>query len=147
TEVPSSEAIVITPEYVAEVKTELSEGRRAGFRFFVKNNKKIIAGVGVLFSISAIALFSSSFFGADIQKSGKSNIQEVSNIQPDVTGDELLSDTSETGTISQPETATIPVETPNYELGRDYNIVKNTKKNIQTKKSIPTTSEEETLTP
>ncbi|MDD2892182.1 MAG: hypothetical protein PHQ95_04405, partial [Candidatus Gracilibacteria bacterium] len=41
TEVPSSEAIVITPEYVAEVKTELSEGRRAGFRFFVKNNKKI----------------------------------------------------------------------------------------------------------
>lgn len=145
--IPSNEAMVITPEYVAEVKTELSEGRRAGFRFFVKNNKKIVAGVGVLFSISAIALFSSSFFGADIQQSGKSNIQEVSNVQPNITGDELLSDISETGTISRPETTIISVETPNYELGRDYNIVKNTKKNIQTKKSIPTASEEKTLTP
>jgi hypothetical protein len=38
-----SDTPVITSEYVAEVKTELSEQRRAGFRFFVQKNTKIMA--------------------------------------------------------------------------------------------------------
>lgn len=68
-EEPSNNSI-ITPEYIAEVKTELSEGRRAGFRFFVQKKTKIMAGIGlVVLSISAIALFSGSFLGENIQKS------------------------------------------------------------------------------
>lgn len=39
----SSNNIVVTPEYVAEVKTELSEARRAGFRFFLQKKTKIMA--------------------------------------------------------------------------------------------------------
>ncbi len=33
----------ITKEYVAEVKTELSENRRAGFRFFLQKKTKVLA--------------------------------------------------------------------------------------------------------
>jgi hypothetical protein len=33
----------VSTEHVAEVKTELSEQRKAGFRFFVQKKKKIIA--------------------------------------------------------------------------------------------------------
>lgn len=39
----SSNNVIFTPEYVAEVKTELSEGRRAGFRFFLQRKTKIMA--------------------------------------------------------------------------------------------------------
>ena len=51
TETVVTEAVSVTPEYVAEVKTELSEGRRAGFRFLVQKKTKIIAGVTVVFSL------------------------------------------------------------------------------------------------
>ena len=48
-------------EHVAEVKTGLSEQRRAGFRFLTKQKTKILTGVGVLVSISVIAMVSNSF--------------------------------------------------------------------------------------
>ncbi len=66
----STDTGIITPEYVAEVKMELSEGRRAGFRFFLQKKTKILAGAGiVVLSLSAIALFSGAFFQTDVQKS------------------------------------------------------------------------------
>lgn len=67
---------IITPEYVEEVKTELSEGRRAGFRFFVKNRTKILAGIGVISSLSIMAIFSGAFINNNVHKAGKVNIQE-----------------------------------------------------------------------
>jgi len=133
---------IITPEYVAEVKAELSEGRRAGFRFFVQNKTKIIAGIGVLFSISAIAMFSGSFLSVDIEKSGKSNIQET--IVDTVPNDIIPSDT-QTETPSMIETES-PV-TPSYEIGRDYSVTKNTKKNIRTKTPTDTLTGAEIPTP
>ena len=62
--------VVPTPEYVAEIKTELSGQRRAGFRFFAQKKTKILAGLGLaVLSISAVVLFSDSFFLMDLQKS------------------------------------------------------------------------------
>ena len=58
----------LTPEYVAEVKTELSEGRRAGFRFFLQRKSKIIAGVSFVLISSIALIFSGSFLSTDIQK-------------------------------------------------------------------------------
>lgn len=127
-EEPSDTIIVPTQEYVAEVKTELSEQRRAGFRFFVQKKTKIMAGISlVVFSAAAMTLLSHSFLAAWIQKSGKSNIQEVvlkpieNNKWPDAE-------------VSTPVTPPV-VETSGYEMGRDYSVTKNTKKNIRTKTS------------
>ena len=64
-------------EYVEEVKTDLSEQRRAGFRFLIKQRTKVLAGLSILISISIIAMVSNSFLSTTIPK-GKSNIQEVS---------------------------------------------------------------------
>ncbi len=133
---------IITQEYVAEVKAELSEGRRAGFRFFVQNKTKIIAGVGVLFSISAIAMFSGSFLSVDIEKSGKSNIQEtIVNTPPvDVSPSDLEP-------ILPPVMEVESDILPSYEIGRDYSITKNTKKNIQNKTPQDTFTGAEIPTP
>ena len=129
-------------EYVAEVKTELSEQRRAGFRFFMHKKTKILAGVSfVLLSVSAMAFFSGSLFSIDMQKSGKSNIQETAILEPTNTV------TAEVENIVE-NTEVVPViATPSYEIGRDYSVTKNKKKNIQSKSSsgvlndIPTVSE------
>lgn len=119
-------ATVVTPEYVAEVKTELSERRRAGFRFFVKNKTKILAGMGIVFSLSVVAIFSGSFMATDVQKTGKTNIQEeIKNTKTIDTG---------TGMEDAPVVDVVPVTEPaGYEVGRDYSVAKNTKKNIRSK--------------
>lgn len=137
-----------TPEYVAEVKTELSEQRRAGFRFFVQKKTKIMAGVSlVVLSISAVALFSGSFLPTDIQKSGKSNIQEtIKNgaVEPiEANGGTDVENTGASAVTpaeSVTTAPTSPVETTSYEMGRDYSVAKNTKKNTRTKTSSGATS-------
>lgn len=75
--------ITVNPEYVAEVKTELSEGRRAGFRFFTQKKTKIMAGVSFLvISAVTLTLFSNSFFSPSI----KTNVQEnVKNTDSETT--------------------------------------------------------------
>lgn len=82
-EVSLEKSIAPSSEYVAEVKAELSEQRRAGFRFFIQKKTKIIAGISLLIlSISAVTFFSGSLLPDDIQKSGKTNIQEgISDIK------------------------------------------------------------------
>lgn len=65
----NSDTPEFTQEYIAEVKTELSEGRRAGFRFFVQKNTKILTGVGIVLSLSALTMFTGSFFSADMGRS------------------------------------------------------------------------------
>ena len=147
TSVEAPENSIITPEHVAEVKTELSEQRRAGFRFFVQKKTKIMAGVSFLIvSISAGVLFSSSFLSTDIQKSGKSNIQEVIKNAPviPVATEEMASGAITETIIS---TDTLPAEIVNYEAGIDYAIIKNTKKNISTRKIPETLTGAEIPTP
>lgn len=132
----------VTPEYVREVKADLSEGRRAGFRFFVQKKTKIIAGVGaVLLSLSAIAFFSGSLFLSDVEKSGKSNIQErAETLQTEVVAEKP----SET---PLPVVAENPIVETNYEMGRDYTVTKNTKKNIRKNTTENSFSGTETPTP
>lgn len=134
---------VITPEYVAEVKTELSEQRRAGFRFFRQKKTKIMAGVSFLIvSISAGILFSSSFLSTDLQKSGKSNIQEVIK---NTTPAPVIIDNTTSGATSEPIIST--TENSNYKIGIDYTITKNTKKNVSTRKIPETLTGAEIPTP
>lgn len=135
TETVVTEAVSVTPEYVAEVKTELSEGRRAGFRFLVQKKTKIIAGVTVVFSLWLIAIIWTSLFSTDVHKTGKSNIQEIHNAVP----------VTETSTGSQAVPAEI--EAASYEMGRDYSVTKNTKKNVRSKAVDTTLSGSGTPTP
>lgn len=137
---------MITPEYVAEVKTELSENRRAGFRFFIQKKTKIIAGVSlVVVSALVLTLFSDSLLSTDIQKSGKSNIQEtIKNTPPAQVAIPVPIATPETTHI---ETIIPSGENASYEMGRDYSITKNTKKNIRSKPSSSTSSGAEIPTP
>lgn len=141
TEEPTKNNTVITPEYVAEVKTELSEQRRAGFRFFTQKKTKIMAGMSlVILSISAVALFSGSLLSTDIQKSGKSDIHgTIENTAPEVEDSNAetiptLPVQSETGATENATGTMTDTTVSNYELGRDYNIRKNTKKNIRSAK-------------
>jgi len=139
------EDILITPEYVAEVKTELSEQRRAGFRFFVQKNTKIMAGVSFLI-IAIGVFFSSSLFSTDIQKSRKSNIQEVIKNTP---VPPVVTENTTSGAISEPVISTdvFPLESTNYEAGRDYTIIKNTKKNIPRNSVVESVPNAEVPTP
>lgn len=129
-----TETVSITPEYVAEIKTELSEGRRAGFRFLMQKKTKIIAGMTVVFSLSLIAIISGSLFSNDVHKTGKSNVQEVQNVVPAIV--------STTGSQVAPG-----VEPAGYEMGRDYSVTKNTKKNVRSKPLDNTLSGSGTPTP
>lgn len=140
-------AIPATPEYVAEVKAELSEQRRAGFRFFAQKKTKIMAGSLITLSLVAIALLSSPFLSESIQKSGKTNIQET--IKNGTMGPIEASggtDVENTGTSAVTPTGSVttapisPVEITSYEIGRDYSVAKNTKKNTRTKTSSGATS-------
>lgn len=128
---------MITPEYVAEVKTELSENRRAGFRFFIQKKTKIIASVSlVVISALALTLFSDSFLSTDMQKSGKSNIQEiVKNPTLESTNIPEPVELSETAIEVTPveETVLPSAEKIGYEAGRDYSVTKNTKKNVSSR--------------
>ena len=144
TEVPSEASSenttpAITPEYVAEVKTELSENRRAGFRFFIQHKTKILAGVSfVAISGLAMTFFSDSLFSTRVQQSGKTNIQEVTKepvqeikVPPQ---EEVLPPPTQDNVPPNEEITTEQQPTiPSYEMGRDYSITKNTKKNIRIK--------------
>lgn len=97
---------ILTPEYVAEVKTELSEGRRAGFRFFTQRKTKIMAGISlVVLSVSAITLLSGTFLSNSMQKTGKGNVQET--LHSEVSNPEKTEATAmePTNTAIAPETA------------------------------------------
>lgn len=117
---------IVTPEYVTEVKIELSEQRRAGFRFFAQKKIKIIAWISFLiFSVSTIVLFPVL---PDVEKSWKSNIQEI-------TENTTLNTSSGTNSVVTSEIILpvdiLPVENTPYESWHDYTITKNTKKNIR----------------
>ena len=129
------EIVAITPAYIAEVKTELSEGRRAGFRFFVQQKTKIIAWVGIVSSLALIAVFSGSLLGSDIPKTGKTNVQEQAN-----------NTQTEASNIEAVNTASV-IEESSYEVGRDYSVAKNTKKNVSSKNTPSTSSGTEIPTP
>ncbi len=140
-EVAHTETIDVTPEYVAEVKTELSEGRRAGFRFLMQKKTKIIAGLTIVFSLSFIAMISGWLFQGDVSTTGKTNVQETNNVQKTNNVPPLV-DTTATGSQELPG-----AEPANYEVGRDYSVTKNTKKNVRSKAVITTLSGSETPTP
>lgn len=170
------ERVPTTPEkaeYVQEVKNELSEQRKWGFRFFAKKKASVLAWIGIITTFSLIGLFSAGFFSTAVP-SGKSNIQEA--VQPttpdEVTQNipestEIVPTPEETQTtpevVTEPEvtpTTTTPVQetvesipeatevtpvvtqttpettesvstTTTYEAGRDYTVIKNTKKNLK----------------
>lgn len=136
----------ITPEYVAEVKTELSEQRRGGFRFFAQQKTKIMAGMGIVLSISAIAFFSTSLLPTGVDKAGKTNIHEVT---PPVSEDTIPTPTTDTvpPPVENPDVTTVPSTPPDYEIGKDYSVTKNTKKNIRSKALPDTASGTEVPTP
>ncbi|MDP2103710.1 MAG: hypothetical protein Q8K26_02200, partial [Candidatus Gracilibacteria bacterium] len=153
--------------HVEEVKNELSEQRKGGFRFFANKKVSVLAGVGIVTTFSLIGLFSAGFFSSAVPV-GKSNIQEA--VQP-VVSEEVVQpipapETTEVApvpeeviqtapevtpeTVPEMTTAEIPVEmkdlsslpkqpeiaesTPTvttYEAGRDYTVIKNTKKNLK----------------
>lgn len=162
--------------YVQEVKNELSEQRKWGFRFFAKKKASVLAWIGIITTFSLIGLFSAGFFSTAVP-SGKSNIQEavqpivseeVTQSTPEVTPEviETIPEAAPTTTVptqevveSTPETIettpvvtqstpevtevapvatqptpemTEPIPTPTvYEAGRDYTVIKNTKKNLK----------------
>lgn len=160
----------ITPEYVAEVKIELSEQRRGGFRFFSQNKTKIVAGFGIVLSLSVVAFFSNSLMPTDVETIGKSNVQEGDR-EPTVPVEAPIKETENDPAIDPTVPAEIPAdadpaiptetpvdiipsvpvvvapETPDYEIGKDYNVTKNTKKNVRSKATINTASGAEMPTP
>lgn len=129
-EIWNRETTIITPAYVEEIKTDLSQERRAGLRFLVKNKHKIMAGIGIVFSLSIIAIFSGTMIWTEIQKSWKTNILEDTMVN-----------------TTKPTVQEIAPGVINYEIWRDYSITKNTKKNISTKGIGDTLSGTKAITP
>lgn len=157
-----SDSMTTDPDYVTGVKTELSEKRRGGFRFFIQKKTKIIAWVGLIFSISAVAFFSRWIFPTDLQENGKTNIQEIETIKQEedtnimvLTAEDtntgvVIGEDTNTWVITEVDTIkdiTPPLENIGYEIGRDYSITKNTKKNVRTKPVSNSPTENEAITP
>ena len=76
-----------------------------------------------------------------MSNTGKTNVQETNSVQ-ETNNVPPLVDTTATGSQELPG-----VEPANYEVGRDYSVTKNTKKNVRSKAVITTLSGSETPTP
>ena len=139
---PISDAeTVASPEYVEQVKDELSAERPGGFRFFMKRKFMLTIGIGSVGVISLFALFATGIFST-MSNPGKVNVSEIK--PPDVPNTPLPpppAPTTEPSTPnSSPETSTgtndslsgstvSEVPTGSYEEGRDYTVTKNRKQN------------------
>lgn len=137
--------------HVEEVKNELSEQRKWGFRFFANKKVSVLAWVGIITTFSLIGLFGAGFFSSAVP-TGKSNIQEavqspipeeVMQPTPGVTPEVVetvpevvqpvpvvAEPTPETVQATPEVVESIPTTTT-YEAGRDYTVIKNTKKNLK----------------
>lgn len=148
--------------HVEEVKNELSEQRKWGFRFFANKKASVLAWIGIVTTFSLIGLFGAGFFSSAVP-TGKSNIQEavqpvvseeITQPTPEVTPEavEIMPEVAPVTTVptqeiveSTPEATEVapittqptpeitePVPTTTtYEAGRDYTVIKNTKKNLK----------------
>lgn len=122
------ETTPVSSEYVEQVKNELSEERPGGLRFFAKKKSLAFAGIGVCI-LSIGAFFMSNQLGS-ITPAGKTNVNEVvvpKNVEP--VPEVVLPVVKPTNPTQTESGSLTPDIDAGYAEGRDYTVIKNTKKN------------------